>query len=72
PADVKGPQENLLGAFDLRALGRIRTCNLLIRRRVPLTHAPTPHHAGTAPSQQSSWRGVHGCLLMSADVDVSG
>ncbi len=31
PADVKGPTGRTGGAFDLCALGRIRTCNLLIR-----------------------------------------
>ena len=32
PVDVKGPPGSSRGAFDLCALGRIRTCNLLIRR----------------------------------------
>lgn len=39
-ADVKGPAGSTGGAFDLCALGRIRTCNLLIRSQMlyPLSY----------------------------------
>ncbi len=39
-ADVKGPLELFQGAFDMCALGRIRTCNLLIRSQMlyPLSY----------------------------------
>ena len=40
PTDVKGPAGSTGGAFDLCALGRIRTCNLLIRSQMlyPLSY----------------------------------
>ncbi len=40
PADVEGPLGSSQGAFDLCALGRIRTCNLLIRSQMlyPLSY----------------------------------
>ncbi len=40
PADVKGPLDGVQGASELCALGRIRTCNLLIRSQMlyPLSY----------------------------------
>lgn len=40
PADARGPLDDVQGASDLCALGRIRTCNLLIRSQMlyPLSY----------------------------------
>src|SRR5882757_4785644 len=40
PGDVKDPLDTIQGVFELCALGRIRTCNLLIRSQMlyPLSY----------------------------------
>lgn len=51
-ADVNGPPDDVRGAVDLCALGRIRTCNLLIRSQMlyPLSYECLAFRAFWGPS----------------------